>query len=198
MGKKGVGGSKPGRKMPWSAERKELHRELMSSAHVRSRIKEGLSSYIRTPEHTQAITDKCRTDEVRKKISDSLRGRMMSPEAVEKGRIKRIGQRRTPEQKMHISAGVTESNRSRPPRVHSDAARKNQSQAVRDNTDVHSEGVPCDLCGLPFKRLVQDHCHTTGTLRGKLCRRCNLALGFMKDDSSLLRKAADYLEKYRG
>ncbi|MGH9754966.1 MAG: endonuclease domain-containing protein [Blastocatellia bacterium] len=34
-------------------------------------------------------------------------------------------------------------------------------------------------------------------IRGLLCRHCNLALGNMKDDISLLRKAIAYLEKHQ-
>lgn len=40
-----------------------------------------------------------------------------------------------------------------------------------------------------------DHCHTTGRVRGLLCRRCNTALGLFKDNSTAIRLAADYLEK---
>lgn len=47
------------------------------------------------------------------------------------------------------------------------------------------------------KKLAVDHCHTTGTIRGLLCRHCNLALGNMEDIPSRLRAAADYLERIR-
>ena len=42
-----------------------------------------------------------------------------------------------------------------------------------------------------------DHDHSTGKIRGLLCRHCNLALGNMSDDVSLLRKAIAYLEKHQ-
>jgi len=38
-----------------------------------------------------------------------------------------------------------------------------------------------------------DHCHSTGVVRGLLCSRCNLALGYMRDSPALLRMAAHYL-----
>lgn len=55
----------------------------------------------------------------------------------------------------------------------------------------------CAICKQPNtnkKRLAVDHCHTTGKVRGLLCTPCNLALGSMRDNPVLLRKAADYLE----
>jgi hypothetical protein len=45
-----------------------------------------------------------------------------------------------------------------------------------------------------FYRLVVDHDHTTGEVRGLLCTTCNSALGLLKDDPAIIRKAADYLE----
>ena len=35
---------------------------------------------------------------------------------------------------------------------------------------------PCGICGKPSTRL--DHNHTTGKIRGGLCHRCNLGLGY--------------------
>ena len=55
----------------------------------------------------------------------------------------------------------------------------------------------CDLCGnpgSPRKGLYIDHCHETGKVRGHLCSPCNAALGLMKDNAALLRRAAEYIE----
>jgi hypothetical protein len=39
-----------------------------------------------------------------------------------------------------------------------------------------------------------DHDHVMGKIRGVLCFTCNVALGQLKDDVALFRKAIDYLE----
>lgn len=52
----------------------------------------------------------------------------------------------------------------------------------------------CEICGKTLVRLVIDHNHKTGKLRGVLCVSCNAALGGFMDDSELLRTAAAYLE----
>lgn len=41
-----------------------------------------------------------------------------------------------------------------------------------------------------------DHCHTTGKVRGLLCRQCNIALGKFKEDVTILQSAIAYLKKY--
>lgn len=56
----------------------------------------------------------------------------------------------------------------------------------------------CALCLKPESIvgnvLCIDHCHTTGRVRGLLCRLCNSALGKFKDDKEILQRALNYLE----
>ena len=44
--------------------------------------------------------------------------------------------------------------------------------------------------------LVVDHDHITGKVRGLLCINCNKSLGQVKDNSEILRRLADYLDKF--
>src|SRR6056297_3585677 len=46
----------------------------------------------------------------------------------------------------------------------------------------------CQICGDKSKRLVIDHCHNTGKIRGRLCSVCNSAIGLLKDDIFLLKR----------
>ena len=41
-----------------------------------------------------------------------------------------------------------------------------------------------------------DHCHSTGTKRGVLCYKCNVGLGYFKDNIESLENAIMYLNKY--
>lgn len=45
------------------------------------------------------------------------------------------------------------------------------------------------------RALAVDHCHTTGKIRGLLCRNCNVGLGCFKDNVDLLDKAKEYLKE---
>lgn len=67
---------------------------------------------------------------------------------------------------------------------------------------LDSQGHRCKICrGEGFimnkdrhkLKLVVDHCHLTGTVRGLLCHNCNRALGLFKDNINSLQKAIDYL-----
>ena len=42
-------------------------------------------------------------------------------------------------------------------------------------------------------RLVVDHDHATGKIRGLLCVHCNRGIGFLKDDPAIVRLALKYL-----
>ena len=45
-------------------------------------------------------------------------------------------------------------------------------------------------------RFAVDHNHRTNQVRGLLCDTCNQAIGLLKDDSCLLKRAAHYLESF--
>ena len=58
----------------------------------------------------------------------------------------------------------------------------------------------CAICGTHqsslSKSLAVDHDHITGKVRGLLCNKCNAALGLLKDDPEVVKKAAGYLEYF--
>lgn len=46
--------------------------------------------------------------------------------------------------------------------------------------------------------LCVDHNHTTGDVRGLLCRRCNMVIGNVEESKELLTTLIDYLEVHNG
>jgi hypothetical protein len=70
-------------------------------------------------------------------------------------------------------------------------ARYGLSLAEFETIKDKQRGV-CAVCGCTRKLLV-DHCHTTGRVRGLLCQKCNTGIGFLGDDLNGLTKAVQYL-----
>ena len=64
-----------------------------------------------------------------------------------------------------------------------------------------SQGNCCAICNATDPGNIKQHWHTdhdhiTGKVRGILCHQCNVGIGHLKDDPSLLRTAADYLDRF--
>jgi len=66
----------------------------------------------------------------------------------------------------------------------------------------------CAICGQFFDDIFNnykdkitirsprvDHNHKSGKIRGILCNRCNILLGMVKDNTSILLEAANYLDR---
>jgi hypothetical protein len=72
---------------------------------------------------------------------------------------------------------------------------------------LEAQGGKCAICETEItmargragasNRACVDHDHETGRVRGILCPHCNSAIGFLKDDIELLRKALRYLRNGR-
>ena len=61
-----------------------------------------------------------------------------------------------------------------------------------------SQNNKCKICEKEEsanRRLAIDHCHKTGIIRGMLCTNCNLGIGNLQDNISLLYKAIEYLKE---
>ncbi len=59
-----------------------------------------------------------------------------------------------------------------------------------------NQGGVCGICHKPppeGQYLHVDHDHKTGRIRGLLCRQCNIGLGNLGDDASLIDKISEYL-----
>lgn len=68
---------------------------------------------------------------------------------------------------------------------------------VEDYEEMYSRlNGTCPICDKEFDRLVVDHDHKTGNVRGLICRACNRGLGMFGDDLLILQKAYNYMVKY--
>lgn len=67
----------------------------------------------------------------------------------------------------------------------------------RFNEMLSEQAHKCLGCALPLTRHTAriDHDHATGRVRGLLCNPCNWALGHAKDNPTVLRALAAYLEE---
>jgi hypothetical protein len=69
---------------------------------------------------------------------------------------------------------------------------------------VLQQNKACAICsevcqvdeGPPHLRICVDHNHATGKVRALLCRKCNLAIGALRDSPQLAEKAAAYLRSH--
>ena len=65
---------------------------------------------------------------------------------------------------------------------------------------LKQSGGVCEICKeecVSGRALAVDHCHNSQEVRGLLCTNCNTALGSFKDDIDLMKKAIEYLERFK-
>lgn len=60
-----------------------------------------------------------------------------------------------------------------------------------------SQGNVCAICSSRRKSMCVDHSHSTGEVRGILCRSCNAMLGQVGDDVAILARAIQYVNCYQ-
>ena len=69
------------------------------------------------------------------------------------------------------------------------------------NQMMKEQDYKCACCGKTEqenkKRLAVDHCHRTGQVRKLLCHNCNIALGLVNDDESILISLLSYLREFK-
>ena len=89
---------------------------------------------------------------------------------------------------------------------HRRSLKKKFGMTPEDYLDIlkKQNGV-CACCGFPEKqkdrygktrRLSIDHNHLTDNVRALLCSACNVALGFVYEDTSRLAKLIEYVRKH--
>lgn len=66
---------------------------------------------------------------------------------------------------------------------------------------LRKQNLRCAICrslqNTFRENFMIDHNHNTNQIRGLLCRRCNLLLGYAKDNPKILNLAEKYLTKWK-
>lgn len=70
--------------------------------------------------------------------------------------------------------------------------RKHNLTEEKYNAMLKAQNGKCKLC-FSSQVLSIDHCHKSNVVRGILCRKCNMALGLLKDNIEVLTRAIQYL-----
>ncbi len=70
------------------------------------------------------------------------------------------------------------------------------------NEMLETQEGGCAICRAPYadvrgRRLVVDHDHATGAVRGLLCMACNSGLGHFGDDPARMAAGIDYLARQK-
>lgn len=61
------------------------------------------------------------------------------------------------------------------------------------------QGHKCAICSTDdpgAKGWAIDHCHESNLVRGVLCGRCNSAIGLLRENPAVIRRAASYVERH--
>jgi transketolase len=89
-----------------------------------------------------------------------------------------------------------------PDRAFAAALRSNQKMTVAEyETMEAAQNGLCAICKQKPKgyrnngRLFVDHCHDTGRKRGLLCHACNVGIGQLHHDITILQSAINYLTR---
>lgn len=60
---------------------------------------------------------------------------------------------------------------------------------------MERQGSVCAICQKPGRKLVVDHDHLTGTVRGLLCDSCNVSIGRLGDTHNKLLRVIEYFRQ---
>jgi hypothetical protein len=120
---------------------------------------------------------RARSNEILRKARDKFRAKVKAtPELKERADVARREYRSSPRVKQLLKATQTRHY-----------TKKRERLAGRPKPEV------CDICARGGT-IVFDHDHNASTFRGWLCFNCNVVLGLVNDDITILEKMVVYLK----
>lgn len=88
---------------------------------------------------------------------------------------------------------MVEYHKSNPLKVRAKNLKLRYKITLEDFQELHlKQSGKCSICG-EAKELVVDHSHKTKIVRGLLCKKCNTAIGLLKEDKKIFTRCIEYL-----
>lgn len=134
------------------------------------------------------------TEESRLKMRLSHLGKEQSEETKEKRRVQMLGNTQGFKKGHSVTKGIKKSKE----HVAKFSGEKHYAWKGGD-AEYKRKHAPrpkpeqCETCGA-FGVICYDHDHKTGKFRGWICKRCNFALGLVKDNTETLQSLIEYLK----
>ena len=99
-------------------------------------------------------------------------------------------------------ARVKARHQENPERTRNNDLKRNYGITLQEHQEMYeNQNGRCAICQKEgdgkWKKLCVDHDHETGKVRQLLCRRCNMVLGQVYDNISLLEEHIKYLQKHK-
>lgn len=84
-----------------------------------------------------------------------------------------------------------------------DLSRYKNMNLEKFNEILNKQNGVCAICFRKEETIIKgrlislsvDHCHTTGEVRGLLCRKCNMAVGIIEENTEIAKNLINYLNK---
>ena len=81
---------------------------------------------------------------------------------------------------------------------HKEGLKKRYGITTQDyNNMLARQRGKCGICAR-YRKLVVDHNHRTGKLRGLLCSNCNTGFGLLEESPRILKRAIQYYKTHKG
>jgi len=172
----------------------------MSNEKKRQYMREYMREYNKTPKRKKYMQEYAQRPEVSDKIKEYQKNYRQSEKGKETKKL--YNQRDDVKEKEKTRSRNRKSDWHKTnPEAHRNCMLKYKYGITLDdyNLMLEEQNMSCAICGStdPGRKnanFAVDHDHKTNEIRGLLCHRCNMGLGYFDDDPVQLKQAATYLE----
>jgi len=109
--------------------------------------------------------------------------------------VKKINKNYYQKHKQNILKNKKEYRTNNPEKCKEWVLKERYNISLKDyNKLLKNQNNKCKIC-LKKNKLVVDHDHKTGKVRGLLCNHCNTGIGFLKENLNILKNSIKYLQQ---